>query len=522
MQALNKRSNDYTPLEEKYAGVTNTSLFLNPFAPPPKIESKKPLTVSVVIPSWNARESILSCLASIEQSSFNIYHQNRIQVILVDDGSTDGTWEIIKKSRFSLNLTVIRQDHYGQAQALNTGISIAEGDIIISCDADMVLCYHTIEHFVTRHQLLPNVFLIGFRSHISKNDPQIDTQYIRRHRSPKGTYFTGDERIVFPVPGWPNNMCLTSEHLKLLGNAKSLWMPDDDTWYLPDFVFGALFSLPRSIYVRVGGYDERFHGWGCTDSFLAAKAIAAGQFIIPIYAASGFHIDHSPRSGSNQQLEYKRNRARFLRFLKTSQVGNYPNWLASAKNRIIELLSFQPTRKYPKSKKKDLSKLINGDKLSIVDCLLATGEFSRALAVLKNFRGRDKNKEWAMRLGKAFLGISRYQEAIDIQRQAIASSNFSPEPIIQLAVTLAASGQYQSAHTTLKGLSKTHPRTPELSYWYYCSAQKHIKQGVSYFNQEFYFLALRCFEAALIVEPKNKTALKYRNQCLERLSLSSI
>lgn len=510
-QALSKRSNDYTPLEEKYARVTGKSLFFDPFAPPPKIEPATPLTVSVVIPAWNVRESILVCLTAIEHSSFNLNHQDRIQVVVVDDGSTDDTWEIIKKSSFSLNLTAIRQNHSGQAQALNTGISIAEGDIIISCDADMVLCYHTIEYFVAPHQLLPNVLLIGFRSHTNKNNPQIDTQFISQHGSPQGAYFTGDERIVFPVPGWPSNMCLTSKHLKLLGNTRSLLMPDDDVWYLPDLVFGALFSLPKSIYVSVGGYDERFHGWGCTDGFLAAKAIAAGQCIVPIYAASGLHISHPPRSGNKQQLEYKKNRDRFFRFLRTCKVSEYPNWLSHAKDRIIESFTSQSTRKPSGSSQKNSSQQRKEDNLNKIDSLFAIGEFTRAITVLKNCPGKDKNRAWILRLGRAFLGVGCYREAVKTLKKMPVST--------ELAIAQAANSQFVAARTTLKRLSQTHPQTPDLSYWYYCSAQKHIKQGITYLNQEFYHIALRCFEAALIIESNNKTALKYRNQCLQRLSL---
>src|SRR3989344_3414713 len=129
-QVLTEKNNDYT---------LNSSLF----------SPNKPLAVSIVIHAYNAQFSILSCLSAIEQSSFNLKHQNRLQVIVVDDGSKDDTWKLVKNSDFSLNLTLLRQTNHGQAQALNTGISISEGDIIISCDSDMVLGYYTIEHFVT-------------------------------------------------------------------------------------------------------------------------------------------------------------------------------------------------------------------------------------------------------------------------------------------------------------------------------------------------------------------------------------
>lgn len=514
-QTLNKQSNDYTYLEEKYALITGTSLFLDPFAPPPRVESGKPLTASVVIPAWNVRESILACLTAIDKSSFNLNHKNRFQVIVVDDGSTDGTWEIIKKSRFSLNLTAIRQNHYGQAQALNTGISIAEGNIIISCDADMVLCYHTIEHFVARHQLSSNVLLIGFRSHTNKDNPQIDTQFISQHGSPQSIYLTGDERIVFPVPGWPSNMCLASRYLKLLGNAKSLWMPDDDAWYLPDLVFGALFSLPKHVYFNIGGYDERFYGWGCSDGYLAARAIAADQYIVPVYAASGLHINHPPRT-ENKQLEYTRNRKLFSRLIRTCKVGSYPNWLAHARNRIVESFTRSPIQKSFVVNKKDLTHQKVEVTLSNIDCLLAIGEYSQAFTILTNNPIAYNDGAKLLRLGKTLIGMERYQEAIGTLKKVTVPINLVPESSINLAVAQAASGKFTSARTTLEKLSQVYPQTPDLLYWYHSPAEKHIRQGRKYFTQGFYRIALRCFEAALITDPNNRTALKYRDRCLRK------
>lgn len=214
-QVIAERSNDYTSLQDKYVQGSGTSFFLDPNAIPYSMPSLKPLTASVIIPAYNVKASILACLAAIEQSSFNIKYQDRLQVIVIDDGSTDGTWEIIKKTKFSLNITVIKQNNHGQAQALNTGISIAEGDIIISCDADMVLSYYTIEQFVTRHQQLPNVLLAGFRSNIKKDDVRVSHDFIRQHGSHRMPSFTTDERIVFPVAGWPSNMCLARRRIRV-------------------------------------------------------------------------------------------------------------------------------------------------------------------------------------------------------------------------------------------------------------------------------------------------------------------
>lgn len=513
-QVITEQSNDYTSLQENYTQTTGAALFLDPNAIPSQVSPSKPLTVSIIIPAYNVISSILSCLTSIEQSSFNINHQDKLQVVVVDDGSTDGTWDKIKETQFSLNLTAIRQNNHGQAQALNTGISVAEGDIVISCDADMVLSYYAIEHLVTRHQQLPNVLLTGFRTNTNTDDPRVSRNFIRQHGSHRIPCFTRDERIVFPIPGWPSNMCLASQHFKSLGHARGLWMPDGgEPWLLPDLVIGALFSLPRSVYLSIGGYDERFVGWGCADGYLAAKAIGAGSYIIPVYAASGLHINHPPRS-KTKQLEYKLNRDLFLYLIRTTDINNHPNWLSNAKKRIIEYCVHSPVQTVIDSYDKNSEYLINDPSFNEIDNLLSAGEYSRVFTILSENAKIDKNGRYLLRLGKVFFGMNQYQKAIDVFKQACAFANLEADSMLNLAIAQVANNQFISAHSTLEKLSQTFPQMSDLSYWYNYSAQRHIRQGNNYFNQGFHKVARRCFEAALILEPKNRVAFKYREKCI--------
>ncbi len=507
-QFLDEKSNDYSAIERKYYNLTNASLCLNLNNPPPIIDHLKPLSATVVIPAWNASSTILSCLTAIEQSSFNIKHQDRLQVVIVDDGSTDKTWEIVKSTPLALNLTIVKQQNLGQAKALNTGISIAEGDIIISCDADMILNYYAIEHFVTRHQLLPNVLLVGFRTDTTKDDLRVDPSYIRKYGSHVDSYFIGDERIVFSTPGWPNNMSLASGHYKHLGNAKGLWMPGDDAcvdpWRLSDLVFGALFSLSKDVYLRIGGYDERLHGWGCTDSLLAAKAISSNQYVIPIYSVSGLHISHPFRT-KDKQLEYSENRKKFFEIIQSENIDGHPDWITHAKDRIIESFTQNPVSNSSNSVSPKEAPSTNQ-----WDNLLAIGEYSEVCEFLTKIKSTDNNNDLDLKLGKALIGMNQYEQAVDILDKL-------PIPTIELVIAKAANGQFTQAHQSLVKFSQVHPEDPSLSYWYKQSIQKHLLQGSKYFDQGFTVIAKRCFEAALIADPNDKLALKYRNQCSESL-----
>lgn len=91
------------------------------------------MTISVIIPTYNESRHILSCLTSLGEQSLTPN-----EIIVVDDGSTDRTSEIVSnlKSKI-LNLKSLHQRHRGAGSARNLGGSYADGDILVFIDADM-------------------------------------------------------------------------------------------------------------------------------------------------------------------------------------------------------------------------------------------------------------------------------------------------------------------------------------------------------------------------------------------------
>jgi len=95
------------------------------------------MQLSVVIPLLNEKESLIELhdwIAQVMQSNHFLY-----EIIFIDDGSTDGSWQIIE-ALSSKNATVkgIRfLRNYGKSQALHAGFSAAQGDVVITMDADL-------------------------------------------------------------------------------------------------------------------------------------------------------------------------------------------------------------------------------------------------------------------------------------------------------------------------------------------------------------------------------------------------
>jgi len=95
------------------------------------------MDLSVVIPLFNEDESLPELCDWIER----VVIENNIsyEVIMVDDGSTDNSWEVIEEiAAKNENIKGIKfQRNYGKSAALNEGFKAAKGDVVITMDADM-------------------------------------------------------------------------------------------------------------------------------------------------------------------------------------------------------------------------------------------------------------------------------------------------------------------------------------------------------------------------------------------------
>jgi glycosyltransferase involved in cell wall biosynthesis len=93
------------------------------------------MKISVIIPTYNEEGVVEECLLSLSEQSYK-----ELEIILVDDGSTDDTKQKIQKAikKFKIdNLTLLEQVHLGPGAARNLGAENAKGKILVFVDADM-------------------------------------------------------------------------------------------------------------------------------------------------------------------------------------------------------------------------------------------------------------------------------------------------------------------------------------------------------------------------------------------------
>ncbi|MEU6541347.1 bifunctional polysaccharide deacetylase/glycosyltransferase family 2 protein [Streptomyces sp. NPDC047000] len=97
--------------------------------------------VSVIVPAYNEKECIANTLKSLARST------HPVEIIVVDDGSTDNTAEIAE-SLGHPNVRVIRQENAGKPAALNNGVRNASHDIVVMMDGDTVFEPDTVRQLV--------------------------------------------------------------------------------------------------------------------------------------------------------------------------------------------------------------------------------------------------------------------------------------------------------------------------------------------------------------------------------------
>src|SRR5581483_9080940 len=98
--------------------------------------------VSVIVPAYNEATGIEKAVSSLTGSDYPTF-----EVIVVDDGSTDGTGELVDALKLE-RVRVIREPNRGKAEALNTALAAAKHDLIVAVDADTLFAPGTLAELV--------------------------------------------------------------------------------------------------------------------------------------------------------------------------------------------------------------------------------------------------------------------------------------------------------------------------------------------------------------------------------------
>lgn len=297
---LQEHNNDYSLLETIYFSCVGETLLTDI---PLRYSVGFATRVSVIIPAYNSAKTLVRTLNSIKGQSLTTNELLNLEVLVVDDGSTDNTNEIIANYKNLPGLRYVQQSNKGRSSARNLGANLAKGDVLIFVDSDVILEPHFVREHAVRHSTLDNVVLISFKQNISQNCAKL--------KLPNKPDIFSDFRFSKMVkPEWLKihrhvgnveirNVKIMDEtmNLKNFGHNKVLGV-----WDLPAMVITNAVSIKKKHFSSVGGFNPRFEGWGMEDTFIGACLIALHNYIIPVFSTGIFHIQHLPRKGNMKDL----------------------------------------------------------------------------------------------------------------------------------------------------------------------------------------------------------------------------
>lgn len=203
--------------------------------------SVTPITVSVIIPAYNAAATIGKTLQALSRQNY----PQPFEVIVVDDGSSDNTADIV---RSFAAVRYVRQDNSGPALARNHGARLAQGEYLAFTDSDCV-----------PHEDWISLLMAGF----------------------------GQERIGVVAGSY--GIANPENWLARCVYAEILWRHNH---VMPDFpsAFGSYnFCIRKKVFEEVGGFDASYRRASGEDNDLSYKAIRTGQ---RIYFQRKALVDH--------------------------------------------------------------------------------------------------------------------------------------------------------------------------------------------------------------------------------------
>jgi len=231
--------------------------------------------ISVIVPTYNQDGALRVTLSAFT-------HQKDItglwEMVVVDDGSTDGTEAMIRELKMPYPLMYLRIAHSGRAAARNAGLARASGRLVVFCDGDRA----------------PGNYFLA--SHLQRNKEAGD----------RCTTVGGIWEFFFSEPSaWSDRICsdaaadfarfrcLAREPLYARVVFK-MFRPDGGTDYAIPWVafFSGNVSVPAAVINAAGGFDTKFEEWGFEHFELGYRLKEADIIFQHSPEARNYHFAH--------------------------------------------------------------------------------------------------------------------------------------------------------------------------------------------------------------------------------------
>lgn len=243
-------------------------------------------TVSVIIVSWNAREYLMQCLASLSQA-----YRSPLEIIVVDNASSDGSADSVASSYPNVRL-IRNSENVGFARANNIGFSLSTGRYLCFINSDVKVLPNCISRLVDFCQEHRDVGMVG---------PRI---------------IGGDGKLQRSCRGFPsvwNMLCRAfaldtffPKSAMFTGYSLSHW--SQDSLRPVDILSGCFWLVRREALAQVGLLDELFFMYG-EDMDWCKRFWTHGWPVVFVPSAEAIHYGGASSANSPVRFYIERQRA---------------------------------------------------------------------------------------------------------------------------------------------------------------------------------------------------------------------
>jgi GT2 family glycosyltransferase len=268
------------------------------------------IILSIIIVNYKVKDLLAQTIRSLVSAD----DFDKCEVIVIDNNSRDGSKELIKTD-FSFVKYIELRTNMGFGKACNAAAKKARGKFLLMLNPDTIISKNTLSFGMNYLSKMPEVGILGPK--ILNQDGSFQFQCRRSFPTPLNAfaYMTGISKIM------PKS--------KVFGAYNLTYLPIDEECN-PDAVSGACFFIPKSLYLKVNGFDEQFFMYG-EDLDLCAKVKQAGYLVK--YSPETEIIHFKGRSSTQKKiksrLDFYRAMILFSKKYKSSYGSFFPNWLLS-------------------------------------------------------------------------------------------------------------------------------------------------------------------------------------------------
>jgi hypothetical protein len=241
------------------------------------------LLFSVMIVNWNGREFLGRCIDSVISQSIP---RSLYEVIVVDNASSDGSIEYVKKNYPDVILIENKTDR-GFAGGNNNAFNVGRGRFFALLNNDALADYQWLESIKAEFENHPNTGIVSSKIFLWNREN---------------------------APFNESNALLASWPKINLWDASGVDFEVERPRHKVDYANGAAMALRKSVYGRIGGFDEAYFMY-YEDTDLSARAIRAGFDVMYVPAAKVWHRHSASMLKSGPTFTYRmveRNRIRFV------------------------------------------------------------------------------------------------------------------------------------------------------------------------------------------------------------------